>query len=121
MRDPNDGFDARADKLAGSMDALLSSLNKDLNVATRLLNKTENSSRLMVVGISVAMFAFVTAAFVILFYKVVPPVEKFVTSMRDINSGSGDLTRRLSHDSKDEVGAIVEEFNTFTAQLQAIT
>lgn len=120
MRDPSEGFDARAAKLAGAMGALLETLNKDLNTATKSLNKAENSSRFTVVGISMAMFAFVASAFLALFYKVVPPLNKFLASMRDINSGSGDLTRRLSHDSKDEVGGIVEEFNAFVSKLQAI-
>ena len=120
LREPNEGFDVRAAKLTGDMDTLLETLNKDLNAATKTLNTAEESSRLTVVGSSMAMFVFVALGFLIVFYKVVPPLNKFLASMRDINCGSGDLTRRLSHDSKDEVGAIIEEFNAFVSKLQAI-
>jgi methyl-accepting chemotaxis protein len=120
MQEADNGFDAHAENLIGAMDALLAAFNKDLNVATKSLNKAEESSRFTVVGISMMMFIFVAGAFLVLFYKVVPPLNNFVTSMRDINSGSGDLTRRLSHDSNDEVGEIVKEFNSFVSQLQAI-
>ncbi len=120
LRDPNEGFDVRAARLTGDMDTLLETLDKYLNTATKSLNKAEESSRLTVVGSSMAMFVFVAAAFLIVFYKVVPPLNKFLSSMRDINSGSGDLTRRLANDSKDEVGEIIEEFNVFVSKLQAI-
>ena len=120
LRDPNEGFDVSAEKLTGAMNALLETLNKDLNTATKTLNTAEESSRLTVVGSSMAMFVFVALGFLIAFYKVVPPLNNFLASMRDINSGSGDLTRRLAHDSKDEVGEIIEEFNAFVGKLQAI-
>ena len=120
LRDPNEGFDVSAEKLTGAMNALLETLNRDLNAATKTLNTAEESSRLTVVGSSMAMFVFVALGFLIAFYKVVPPLNNFLASMRDINSGSGDLTRRLAHDSKDEVGEIIEEFNAFVGKLQAI-
>jgi methyl-accepting chemotaxis protein len=56
--------------------------------------------------------------FAALFHKVVPPLDKLQDSLRDINNGSGDLTRRLSHNGRDEVGAIVEEYNLFVGKLQ---
>jgi len=120
LQDPNEGFDVSAARLTGAMNALLETLNKDLISATKTLNTAEESSRLTVVGSSMAMFVFVALGFLIVFYKVVPPLNKFLASMRDINSGSGDLTRRLPHDSKDEVGEIIEEFNAFVGKLQAI-
>lgn len=96
MRDPNAGFDGRARKLHGAVETSLQTLDGELEAATASLNKEENSSRFTVVGISIVMFLFVTAAFLALYYKVIPPLDQFLTSMRDINSGSGDLTRRLS-------------------------
>jgi methyl-accepting chemotaxis protein len=119
LQDPNVGFDDSAAKLTGAMNALLETLNKELNTASKTLNTAEESSRLTVVGSSMAMFVFVALGFLVAFYKVVPPLNRFLASMRDINSGSGDLTRRLSHDSKDEVGEIIEEFNAFVSKLQA--
>ena len=120
MQDANGGFDVRAEELAGSLGELSRSLNDELDAASKSLNKVENSSRFTVIGISMAMFLFVASAFLALYYKVIPPLNNFFSSMRDINSGSGDLTRRLSHDSKDEVGNIIVEFNAFVENLQVI-
>jgi methyl-accepting chemotaxis protein len=120
MQDANEGFAVRATRFAGAVDELSQRLSHDLDAATGSLDKAEHSSRFTVMGISIAIFAFLVIVFLALFYKVIPPLNKILASMRDINSGSGDLTRRLSHDNKDEMGEIVGEFNAFIGQLQAI-
>ncbi len=48
------------------------------------------------------------------------PLERIVASMRDISSGSGDLTVRLDDSSKDELGHLAGAFNTFVAKLDGI-
>ena len=120
MKDPNGGFDVRSAKLAGAMNEFLETLNHDLDAASGSVNQAEVAARFRVIGAGIAIFVFVVLTFSILFYKVVPPLDKLRKSLRDINRGNGDLTRRLSHNSKDEVGAIVEEFNAFVGQLQSI-
>ena len=120
MRGSNGGFDGQAARLSADVDALLGALNSELMNATKSLNEAEDSSRYTVVGISMVLFVFVSLAFFALFSKVIPPLNKLLASLRDVNSGSGDLSRRLAHDSQDEVGEIVEEFNAFVAKLQTI-
>src|SRR3989338_2784395 len=46
-------------------------------------------------------------AFIYLFIRnfVTPPLDKMVSSLREISSGEGDLTRRLDIRSQDEIGA----------------
>ncbi len=48
------------------------------------------------------------------------PLERIVHSMRDISSGSGDLTVRLDDRSKDELGQLAGAFNIFVAKLDDI-
>ena len=48
------------------------------------------------------------------------PLKQMVTMLNDIAQGEGDLTRRLSSDRADELGAIASGFNTFLIKLQAM-
>jgi methyl-accepting chemotaxis protein len=47
---------------------------------------------------------------------IVRPLREVVTTLREISSGSGDLTRELKVSSSDEVGELSECFNTFLAR-----
>ena len=48
------------------------------------------------------------------------PLNRIVNSMRDISSGSGDLTVRLDDGSKDELGQLAGAFNRFVEKLDGI-
>jgi methyl-accepting chemotaxis protein len=48
------------------------------------------------------------------------PLERIVSSMQDISSGSGDLTVRLDESAKDEFGLLAKAFNTFVVKLDSI-
>ena len=45
-------------------------------------------------------------------------LQNIVRSLKDIAAGSGDLTQRLPKSGSDEIGELVEAFNTFVAKLQ---
>ena len=120
MKGPKDGFDARSDELSNDMNTLIDLLNNALDTATEGLNEEEASTRFMIVGISILLLIIIAATFLVLFSKVIPPLNELLLSLKDMNTGSGDLTRRLPHQGNDEVGKIVGEFNRFVGQLQAI-
>jgi methyl-accepting chemotaxis protein len=48
------------------------------------------------------------------------PLKRVVTMLRDIAEGEGDLTKRLSVDSNDEIGQVSHWFNTFIDKLQEL-
>ncbi len=48
------------------------------------------------------------------------PLVRIVNSMRDISSGSGDLTVRLDASAKDELGQLSQAFNQFVEKLDSI-
>lgn len=51
---------------------------------------------------------------------ILQPVSELTQSLVEINSGNGDLTKRLPIISKDEFGLLAEQFNRFVASLQLI-
>ncbi|EPJ48551.1 MAG: hypothetical protein OFPII_05400 [Osedax symbiont Rs1] len=48
------------------------------------------------------------------------PLEELQKSLIEINSGDGDLTKRLATSTKDEFGAVSNDFNQFVQYLQNI-
>ena len=48
------------------------------------------------------------------------PLGLLNSSLREINSGEGDLTRRLAITSNDEIGELSQEFNRFLQTLQTL-
>lgn len=47
-------------------------------------------------------------------------IRNVVSSLQDMSHGDGDLTVRLETSSKDEIGQLVESFNTFVGKLQGM-
>ncbi|MDN5516533.1 MAG: methyl-accepting chemotaxis protein, partial [Pseudomonas sp.] len=56
----------------------------------------------------------------LLMNSLLKPLGLLNTSLREINSGEGDLTRRLAITSNDEIGELSQEFNRFLQTLQTL-
>nr|WP_192980780.1 methyl-accepting chemotaxis protein [Pseudomonas sp. EggHat1] len=56
----------------------------------------------------------------LLMNSLLKPLSLLSTSLREINSGEGDLTRRLAITSNDEIGELSQEFNRFLQTLQTL-
>ncbi|MFO7883307.1 MAG: methyl-accepting chemotaxis protein [Desulfobacteraceae bacterium] len=50
--------------------------------------------------------------------RIVRPLVKTSTMFENMSSGKGDLTKRISSGSKDEIGILANGFNTFSANLK---
>jgi len=50
--------------------------------------------------------------------RTVGPIKRTSTAMQDIAQGRGDLTRRLSVESRDEIGDLAVQFNAFVERMQ---
>ncbi|EHD0093438.1 methyl-accepting chemotaxis protein [Vibrio vulnificus] len=70
----------------------------------------------LLVGLVLVVLGLFTIAFSA--SKLVKPIKVVVDSLRDIESGEGDLTQRLVVGSKDEIGQLAESFNAFLDKLQ---
>ncbi|UYF99635.1 methyl-accepting chemotaxis protein [Halomonas sp. GD1P12] len=51
--------------------------------------------------------------------RALAPIKHTARAMKDIAQGKGDLTRRLSVDTQDEVGDLAQGFNAFAERMQA--
>lgn len=52
--------------------------------------------------------------------RLLKPLDLLHTSLREINSGEGDLTRRLPDSGNDEIALLSREFNRFMESLQTL-
>ncbi|MCF0241131.1 MAG: methyl-accepting chemotaxis protein [Treponema sp.] len=57
---------------------------------------------------------------IILISVLIKPVHKVKDTINDIATGSADLTKRIAHTSNDEIGDVVNSFNSFSEKLQHI-
>ena len=48
------------------------------------------------------------------------PIRRAAAMLKDISEGEGDLTKRLTVASKDEIGEMADYFNRFVEKLQGI-
>src|SRR3569833_2809971 len=120
MKAPDSGFDARSSKLAAEMKTVSDEVEWQLHDATATLHVAEGDARTLVIGSSVLLLLFVTLVFAFLYFKIVPPLASLQQSLTGINTGNGDLTRRITHKGRDGIGLIVEQFNIFVGDLQGI-
>ncbi len=67
-----------------------------------------------------AVIAVFIALAAIVANRIVSPIVSVSAMLKDIAQGEGDLTRRLSSTTKDEVAEMVKWFNTFIDKLQRI-
>ena len=67
----------------------------------------------VVIAVAAVLIFFVTST-------VVKPINRVVAGLRDAAEGDGDLTKRITIDSRDEVGELARWFNTFIAKIQNI-
>ena len=52
--------------------------------------------------------------------RIIKPINDAVAGLKEISQGDGDLTKRLTVSSKDEVGILSTAFNTFIEKLHAM-
>lgn len=74
---------------------------------------------LILVGL-VGLVAIILAFRFCLNALVVKPIDQVVERIKDIAQGEGDLTQRLKAKGEDEIGTLVQWFNTFLDQLHEI-
>lgn len=72
--------------------------------------------------ISLTLIAAITGLVITLIVSrgIVTPIRQTNAMLRDIAEGEGDLTKRISVNSSDEVGQLGSNFNTFVEKLQGI-
>lgn len=114
-----------------------------LTLAHKFNSFTDTTSGLYILGIKTGivmeeidnlqkpvftLFSFLFSIFflliiVLIFFirkNIIQPINTVTSSMEDIATGEGDLTKRIQISNKDEIGDLVNWFNTFIENLQDI-
>jgi len=71
-----------------------------------------------IIGVLVLFLLSITVFYMSSFIR--SSIASVASSLSEISSGDGDLTKRLSTDSKDEIGDLVENFNAFVTKVHGI-
>lgn len=104
--------------------AMISSFQSSARAEKELLNKGFNMAIISsVIVIAISIVAVIIAIFIVLRY-VIHPVIKAESELEEIiegiNNRQGDLTRRITVYSQDEIGSLSQGINAFIEHLQNI-
>ncbi len=75
---------------------------------------------LSIVGIAVVVLLVIAAAGMLLANTILRPLNLMKANLDDIAAGEGDLTRRLSITSQDELGELAGSFNRFVDKIHGL-
>jgi methyl-accepting chemotaxis protein len=75
---------------------------------------------LSIVGIAVLVLLVIAAAGMLLANTILRPLNLMKANLDDIAAGEGDLTRRLSITSQDELGELAGSFNRFVDKIHSL-
>jgi len=120
MKAKDTGFDDRSAVLAKDLTRMVGDLQQQQKISSQQRGELQQRARNAIFGLTVCALVVVVLSMLAIYYKAIPPLRQLSYSLRDLNSGEGDLTRRLPQHADDEVGAIVKEFNTFLGGLQSM-
>ncbi len=120
MTAPDTGLDDTAERLAKHLDLFSKQLNTELEQSDKQLEGLIASSSFINITLALVLMVFVIAGLLMIYLKVEPPLVALKKSLEDINSGGGDLTRRIPHEGNDEIGEIIIKFNDFLSLIQSL-
>ncbi|BBO71129.1 methyl-accepting chemotaxis protein [Desulfosarcina alkanivorans] len=92
---------------------VVSAVDAEVLASVKTLGKV-NATVALVVVLVTATIIFLVAS------SVSKPIREVVAGLRDAAEGEGDLTKRLTVKSKDEVGELARWFNSFIEKIQTI-
>ncbi|MCK9256954.1 MAG: methyl-accepting chemotaxis protein [Sulfurospirillaceae bacterium] len=103
------------------------SIDGELKEVRNLLNDEKDSFRVMlkyfkiaIALLSFAGFLFFTIVIMIVMRSITKPINEINLMAKDLSQGEGDLTKRLTLQSKDELGVTCGHFNDFITKLHTL-
>ncbi len=88
--------------------------------AIKTANETAENTVYFGVGIGLLTIVILFAVGLTIASSLTRNINNVVESLKDIAQGNGDLRRRINKETDDEIGELVEYFNSFVAKLQRI-
>lgn len=120
MQAPTVGFDAVSTRLAEAVNSMAKKISYDVDQQNELMSHGNKMNSQLSISLSLVAFTVAIIIFFILYGKIITPINRLRDSIKNLNSGDGDLERRLPTGSNDEFGAIVSEFNQFIDNFQSL-
>ena len=117
------GKDSAISKVTEINDQVTALSKRTIELATIEYDKSVQNSRFTIVMAAIFTVVNIFSALLIgyfLAYTIKKPINNMKDILRDIAEGEGDLVKRLSANSKDEIGQTCHWFNTFIDKLHGI-
>ncbi|MCG8616557.1 MAG: methyl-accepting chemotaxis protein, partial [Desulfobacterales bacterium] len=105
------------EKAAGGIEAACLS-GKD-EMAVQMQGQITTATAVMT-GVSLAAVVFGLLIALFLARIIIKPIRQVVDALKDISQGDGDLTQRITINTRDEIGELAKWFNTFISRLNTI-
>jgi methyl-accepting chemotaxis protein len=113
-----ESFDNAASEMGENINPFLedqlTELNREMEITLSAVNKVIRS---IIIGAVVMMIIIVVSTFLIT-RSICKPLNRVSIMLKDIAVGESDLTKRLTVESKDELGELAVSFNRFIEKLQ---
>jgi methyl-accepting chemotaxis protein len=107
----------RLEKLRSDLDAMRNAME------TRLVDAIDNTTAASTEASTVSLLILVVALIALVALSLVigrsisSSLDQIINSLRNMASGEGDLTSRIQYEGKDELRALVNQFNKFVEKL----
>lgn len=113
MKRPQTGFDDRSNALSKQLDHLSDDLLAQLALSRQELQTITDRGSFLSIAFSLLVLVIGVSGYLIMYRRILPPLDRLKSSLSELVSGDGDLTRRLPIKNTDELGTIVAQFNAF--------
>ena len=120
MQAPTIGFDAVSSRLADAANNISVALVDEVNQQKTVMSEANSRNSQLSIGLSVLALSVAIGIFFILYGKIIRPISSLQVSLENLNSGEGDLSRRLPSGGNDEFGKIISQFNQFIDGFQQL-
>lgn len=113
-----DQFDPATEKITGEVhDLEISTSSLMQGDLSSISNKLSLANR---VGVITGVMDIIIAIFIVMLLagKITKQTNKLLHILNDLESGDGDLTKRIKIDTKDEIGMMAHAFNRFMDNLE---
>jgi methyl-accepting chemotaxis protein len=95
-------------------------IDRNVEEARKVSQEHIHNIIIMIFSVTLILFIGVIVIALVMAKKTVRPINALALSLRDIASGGGDLTRRLQHKNKDELGEVTDAFNQFVGTIHQL-
>lgn len=111
-------FDKKNIDMTTALDRLMDDVSTELAVDMLKSADTLKSKQGILIVFAVLLSLSEVLSLVLIFSKVMTPINFLKKSLGDVKQGSGDLRSRIEHVSSDEIGEVVDLFNQFVSVIQ---